>query len=84
MNEESHLEPVAKSEIVRVFVVITLATLVGHLIPLARFLFFDPHHGARGSNPPLRLHPVRSGCLLRADARGLVVAKRHQAGGHRL
>jgi len=41
MNEERHLEPVAKREIVRVSVVITLVTLVGHLIPLAPFLFLD-------------------------------------------
>jgi VIT1/CCC1 family predicted Fe2+/Mn2+ transporter len=39
MEEERHLEPVATGDIVRSSVVITLATLVGHLIPLAPFLF---------------------------------------------
>jgi VIT1/CCC1 family predicted Fe2+/Mn2+ transporter len=39
MGEERHLEPVAKGEVARVSLVITLATLVGHLIPLFPFLF---------------------------------------------
>jgi VIT1/CCC1 family predicted Fe2+/Mn2+ transporter len=41
MEEELHLEPVATSDIVRSSVVITVATLVGHLIPLAPFLFLS-------------------------------------------
>jgi VIT1/CCC1 family predicted Fe2+/Mn2+ transporter len=41
MEEELHLEPVATADIVRSSVVITLATLVGHLIPLAPFLFLS-------------------------------------------
>ena len=41
MEEERHLEPVATRDIVRSSVVITLATLVGHLIPLAPFLFLS-------------------------------------------
>jgi vacuolar iron transporter family protein len=41
MGEERQLSPVAHSEVFRVSVVITLATLVGHLIPLAPFLFLD-------------------------------------------
>jgi vacuolar iron transporter family protein len=41
MEEERHLEPVATADIVRSSVVITLATLVGHLIPLAPFLFLS-------------------------------------------
>ena len=39
LEEELHLQPVATADIVRSSVVITLATLVGHLIPLAPFLF---------------------------------------------
>jgi vacuolar iron transporter family protein len=41
LGEERHLEPVGKGEVIRVSVVITLATLIGHLIPLAPFLFLD-------------------------------------------
>jgi VIT1/CCC1 family predicted Fe2+/Mn2+ transporter len=41
MEEELHLEPVATGDIMRSSVVITLATLVGHLIPLAPFLFLS-------------------------------------------
>ncbi|HUC13810.1 MAG TPA: VIT1/CCC1 transporter family protein [Acidimicrobiales bacterium] len=39
MEEERHLEPVGTADIVRSSVVITLATLLGHLIPLAPFVF---------------------------------------------
>jgi len=44
MDEELHLQPVQTREILRVAVVITIATLVGHLIPLAPFMFLprDP------------------------------------------
>src|SRR5580658_10520964 len=45
MEEERHLEPVATGDIVRSSVVITLATLLGHLIPLAPFLFL-PRYSA--------------------------------------
>jgi len=38
MNEELHLQPVATRDILRTAVVITIATLIGHLIPLAPFL----------------------------------------------
>jgi len=39
MDEELHLQPVARADIVRTSVVITIATLVGHLIPLLPFLW---------------------------------------------
>jgi VIT1/CCC1 family predicted Fe2+/Mn2+ transporter len=39
LGEERQLSPVSNGEVLRVSVVITLATLVGHLIPLAPFLF---------------------------------------------
>ena len=39
MDEELHLQPVETSAILRSAVVITVATLIGHLIPLVPFLF---------------------------------------------
>jgi predicted membrane protein (TIGR00267 family) len=39
MDEELHLQPVATADTVRSSVVITVATLVGHLIPLLPFLW---------------------------------------------
>ncbi len=39
MGEERHLQPVRTQDVVRSSVVITVATLVGHLIPLVPFLF---------------------------------------------
>jgi predicted membrane protein (TIGR00267 family) len=41
MSEERQLAPVSTGEVWRVSAVITFATLVGHLIPLAPFLFLD-------------------------------------------
>lgn len=41
MSEERQLVPVSNREVWRVSVVITLATLVGHLIPLVPFLVLD-------------------------------------------
>ena len=38
MDEELHLQPVQTRDILRTAVVITIATLVGHLIPLVPFL----------------------------------------------
>jgi predicted membrane protein (TIGR00267 family) len=39
MNEELHLQPVGTADIARSSVVITVATLIGHLIPLLPFLW---------------------------------------------
>jgi predicted membrane protein (TIGR00267 family) len=39
MDEELHLQPVESPDIMRSSVVITIATLVGHLIPLLPFLW---------------------------------------------
>ena len=39
LGEERHLRPVATKDVLRSSVVITAATLVGHLIPLSPFLF---------------------------------------------
>jgi VIT1/CCC1 family predicted Fe2+/Mn2+ transporter len=39
MDEELHLQPVETPDILRSAVVITVATLIGHLIPLVPFLF---------------------------------------------
>ena len=41
MNEELHLQPVGTTDILRSAVVITIATLIGHLIPLAPFMVLD-------------------------------------------
>jgi len=38
MDEELHLQPVATSDILRSAGVITVATLIGHMIPLLPFL----------------------------------------------
>ena len=39
MDEELHLQPVQTSDILRSAVVITIATLIGHLIPLLPFVW---------------------------------------------
>src|SRR5438445_4679858 len=41
MDEELHLQPVQSSDIFRSAVVITIATLIGHLIPLLPFVWLD-------------------------------------------
>jgi VIT1/CCC1 family predicted Fe2+/Mn2+ transporter len=41
MDEELHLQPIGDARILRSAAVITVATLIGHLIPLAPFLFLD-------------------------------------------
>ena len=39
MDEELHLQPVQNADILRSAVVITIATLIGHLIPLLPFVW---------------------------------------------
>src|SRR5436309_2555760 len=41
MDEELHLQPVEARDILRSSVVITVATLIGHLIPLVPFLWLE-------------------------------------------
>jgi vacuolar iron transporter family protein len=41
MDEELHLQPVKKADIMRSAVVITIATLIGHLIPLFPFVWMS-------------------------------------------
>ena len=41
MDEELHLQPVGNQAILRAAIVIGIATLIGHLIPLVPFLFLD-------------------------------------------
>jgi predicted membrane protein (TIGR00267 family) len=41
MDEELHLQPVAAPDIMRSAVVITIATLIGHLIPLLPFVWLS-------------------------------------------
>ena len=57
MNEELHLQPVATRDILRTAIVITIATLIGHLIPLAPFLVMP-------REPALILAIVLSGITL--------------------
>ena len=45
MDEELHLQPVQTPDILRSAVVITIATLVGHLIPLLPFAWLSRTHG---------------------------------------
>jgi predicted membrane protein (TIGR00267 family) len=44
MDEELHLQPVQTSDIFRSAVVITVATLIGHLIPLLPFVWLAQTH----------------------------------------
>jgi len=57
MEEELHLEPVATSSIVRSAFIVTLATLIGHFIPLAPFTMF-------ARTPAIVLAVVLSGLAL--------------------
>jgi vacuolar iron transporter family protein len=57
MDEELHLQPVQTIEILRTSVVITIATLVGHLIPLIPFMVLS-------RTPALILAIVLSGLVL--------------------
>jgi predicted membrane protein (TIGR00267 family) len=41
MDEELHLQPVEKKSLLRSAVVVTVATLIGHLIPLVLFLLVE-------------------------------------------
>ncbi len=41
MDEELHLQPVERRDIVRTSVVVGIATLIGHMIPLVPFAFLD-------------------------------------------
>src|SRR5256885_15790634 len=41
MDEELHLQPVESRDILRTAVVIGIATLIGHLIPLVPFMFLS-------------------------------------------
>ncbi len=41
MDEELHLQPVERGDIFRSAIVITIATLIGHLIPLLPFLWLE-------------------------------------------
>jgi vacuolar iron transporter family protein len=57
MDEELHLQPVLTREILRTSVVITVATLVGHLIPLVPFMVLS-------RTPALVVAIVLSGLVL--------------------
>ena len=57
MSEELHLQPVSTRDILRTAIVITVATLIGHLIPLAPFFVMS-------REPALVLAIVLSGITL--------------------
>jgi predicted membrane protein (TIGR00267 family) len=57
LEEERHLQPVANQDIMRSSVIITLATLIGHLVPLLPFVFLD-------RSPALILAVILSGVVL--------------------
>jgi predicted membrane protein (TIGR00267 family) len=41
MNEELHLEPIEEKSLIKSAIVVTIATLIGHLIPMAPFVFME-------------------------------------------
>jgi VIT1/CCC1 family predicted Fe2+/Mn2+ transporter len=57
LEEERHLQPVSNQDILRSSVTITLATLIGHLIPLLPFVFL-------GRSKALVLAVILSGIVL--------------------
>jgi predicted membrane protein (TIGR00267 family) len=57
LEEERHLQPVGNSDVMRSSVVITVATLIGHLIPLLPFLYLS-------RTPALELALVLSAVVL--------------------
>jgi VIT1/CCC1 family predicted Fe2+/Mn2+ transporter len=57
LQEERHLQPVSSQDIMRSSAIITLATLIGHLIPLLPFVFLE-------RSPALVLAVVSSGIVL--------------------
>jgi len=64
MDEELHLQPVESRDVFRSAVVITIATLIGHLIPLVPFLLLG-RGPARSWLPSHRRHGV---CRRRSEA----------------
>ena len=60
MDEELHLEPIETGAILRSSVVVTVATLIGHLIPLVPFFFFR----TGSSNAAVVIAIVASGLVL--------------------
>jgi predicted membrane protein (TIGR00267 family) len=39
MDEELHLQPVAQQSLIQSAVIVTVATLIGHLVPIVPFMF---------------------------------------------
>ena len=72
MDEELHLQPVQTGAILRSAVVITIATLIGHLIPLVPFVLArtaGPGHGHRAQRRVLFGVGVYSAVTLVGDWR---------------
>jgi len=45
MNEELSINPVNKRDVLKTSVIVTIATAIGHLIPVIPFFFINPHMG---------------------------------------
>lgn len=45
MVEELHIEPIDTKEVLKSSVIVTIATTIGHIIPLVPFFFLDLHTG---------------------------------------
>jgi len=50
MNEELHLQPVAQRSLVQSAVIVTVATLIGHFIPIVPFIVVE--RDTNGSHRP--------------------------------
>ena len=72
MDEELHLQPVQAPDIMRSAIVITVATLIGHLIPLLPLVWLSRTHGAGHRDRAERSCAVRGWGLRVGDpGRGL-------------
>lgn len=49
MAEELHIEPIDTKDVLRSSVIVTIATTIGHLVPLFPFFFLDIQHGLLGA-----------------------------------
>src|SRR5258708_1882633 len=83
MDEELHLQPVQSRDTLRIAVVITIATLIGHLIPLLPFVVLPRAEALVLSIVLSALALFGGRRVLRADARGRLAEERPEDGCHR-
>ena len=83
MDEELHLQPIDTPAIVRSAFVITVATLIGHLIPLLYVPGAGPDPGADPGDRAQRPGALRSRRLLCRDPRGRLADERPEDDGDR-